>query len=54
MSSAIAVSIAQGMNIYSSIERAQKYVSKAIKNAPNLGKGHGPLDHLAGTGSIKF
>ena len=54
MASAIAVSIAQGMSIDSSIERAQEYVIKAIQNAPKLGAGHGPLDHLAGTGSINF
>ena len=46
MASACATGIAQGLSIYDSVERAQKYVFKAILTAPGLGKGYGPLNHF--------
>ena len=45
LASAIAISLAQGMNIEDSIIRARDFVRKAIKTAPNYGKGNGPLNH---------
>lgn len=43
--SAIACSLAQGMSVVEAVERAKKYVFKAIETAPGFGRGHGPLNH---------
>ncbi len=45
LASAIAVSLAQGLSLEKSVERARDYVANAIKTAPGFGKGHGPLNH---------
>ncbi|WP_142848794.1 bifunctional hydroxymethylpyrimidine kinase/phosphomethylpyrimidine kinase [Telmatospirillum sp. J64-1] len=45
LASAIAAGIAQGMPLAAAVERGRDYVRKAIETAPNLGKGHGPLNH---------
>jgi len=45
LASAIAVSIAQGLDLKTSVERARDYVHEAIKTAPGFGTGHGPLNH---------
>ena len=45
LASAIAVSLAQELSIRQSVARAQAYVIEAIRRAPGLGGGHGPLDH---------
>jgi hydroxymethylpyrimidine/phosphomethylpyrimidine kinase len=44
--SAIAANLALGRSIRDAIERARDYVDKAIRHAPGLGHGHGPLGHL--------
>jgi hydroxymethylpyrimidine/phosphomethylpyrimidine kinase len=44
-SMAIACSLALGFNLEESIEKAKRYIYKAIKNAPNLGSGNGPIRH---------
>ena len=46
LSSAIACGLGQQLSLKESINRAQKYVYKSILNAPNIGKGNGPLNHL--------
>jgi len=46
LASAIAAGLAQSLGIESAVERARNYVQSAIANAPGLGRGHGPLDHL--------
>jgi hydroxymethylpyrimidine/phosphomethylpyrimidine kinase len=28
------------------IPLAQRYIAEAIRNAPDLGKGHGPMNHM--------
>jgi hydroxymethylpyrimidine/phosphomethylpyrimidine kinase len=43
--SAIAAGIAQQMPLEKAVERAHDYVQQAIKNAPDIGHGHGPLAH---------
>ncbi|MCW8863232.1 MAG: bifunctional hydroxymethylpyrimidine kinase/phosphomethylpyrimidine kinase, partial [Rhodospirillales bacterium] len=43
--SAIAAGIAQGMNVPDAVARARAYVREAIRTAPGLGHGHGPLNH---------
>jgi hydroxymethylpyrimidine/phosphomethylpyrimidine kinase len=45
LASAIAAGLAQGLDIEPAIERARSYVQRAIRSAPRLGRGHGPLDH---------
>ncbi len=45
LASAIAVGLAQGLDLQSAVDRARDYVQRAIATAPGLGRGHGPLDH---------
>lgn len=45
LSTATAVSLAQGMTIEESISVARHYTADAIKRGPNLGTGHAPLGH---------
>ena len=45
LASAIAISLAQGMQMLDAVRRARAYVYKAILSAPGLGSGHGPLNH---------
>jgi hydroxymethylpyrimidine/phosphomethylpyrimidine kinase len=45
-SAAIAAQLALGRGIQEAIPLAQAYVGKAIRNAPGLGGGHGPMGHL--------
>ena len=46
LSSAIACSLGQKISINEAVVKAHKYVNHAIRNAPNIGKGNGPLNHL--------
>ena len=45
LASAIATGIAQNMTLIETVKRARSYVFEAIKTAPNIGSGHGPLNH---------
>ncbi|MCP4393611.1 MAG: bifunctional hydroxymethylpyrimidine kinase/phosphomethylpyrimidine kinase [Alphaproteobacteria bacterium] len=45
LASAIATGLAQQMSTIDAIKKARKYVYEAIKSAPNIGNGHGPLNH---------
>ncbi len=45
LASAIAVGIAQGLDLIEAVVRARDYVRKAIETAPGFGAGHGPLNH---------
>lgn len=45
MASAIACSLAQGLDVVQAVSRAKEYVFKAIESAPGFGTGHGPLNH---------
>lgn len=45
LASAIATGLAQGMALSAAVRRALNYVQEAIRTAPNLGKGCGPLNH---------
>jgi hydroxymethylpyrimidine/phosphomethylpyrimidine kinase len=45
LASAIATGIAEGLTLYDSVARARHYVFEAIRTAPGLGGGHGPLNH---------
>jgi hydroxymethylpyrimidine/phosphomethylpyrimidine kinase len=45
LASAIATGIADGLTLVDSVARARHYVIEAIRTAPGLGAGHGPLNH---------
>ena len=45
LASAIAAGLAAGLPLARAVGRAQAYVAEAIRRAPGLGGGHGPLDH---------
>jgi hydroxymethylpyrimidine/phosphomethylpyrimidine kinase len=45
LASAIAAGLAQGFALEHAIERARAYLTLALKAAPGLGTGEGPLDH---------
>ena len=47
LASAIAALVAQGQSLEKACPLAIDYVQNAIKSAPGLGSGHGPLNHLA-------
>jgi hydroxymethylpyrimidine/phosphomethylpyrimidine kinase len=46
LSSAIAANLALGLELQPALERAREYVDGAIRHAPGLGRGHGPLGHF--------
>ncbi|MEM8616755.1 MAG: bifunctional hydroxymethylpyrimidine kinase/phosphomethylpyrimidine kinase [Pseudomonadota bacterium] len=45
LASAIATGIAKGEDLADAVEKARTYLYQAIKTAPNLGEGHGPVNH---------
>jgi hydroxymethylpyrimidine/phosphomethylpyrimidine kinase len=45
LSAAIAACLARGMNLEDSVGAAKRFVTDAIKRAPRLGKGQGPVNH---------
>ena len=46
LSSAVAANLARGLSDQEAIEAAREYVDGAIRHAPGLGAGHGPLNHF--------
>ena len=46
LSSAIAANLALGLTDRDAIERARDYLDGAIRHAPGIGAGHGPLNHF--------
>ncbi len=46
LSSAITASLALGADLEQSVVRALDFVHRALRDAPNLGGGHGPLNHF--------
>ena len=46
LSSAIACELAMGNPLAVAIQNAKKYLTGALQHDPNIGHGHGPLDHL--------
>ncbi|PAX52139.1 bifunctional hydroxymethylpyrimidine kinase/phosphomethylpyrimidine kinase [Brunnivagina elsteri CCALA 953] len=60
LSSAIAANLAQGENLFTSVQKAKNYVTTALKYSLNIGAGQGPVGHFyplleeaVGSGSIK-
>jgi hydroxymethylpyrimidine/phosphomethylpyrimidine kinase len=46
LSSAIAANLALGLDDRQALTRAREYLDGAIRNAPGIGRGHGPLSHF--------
>ena len=46
LASAIAANLARGLSDREAIEGAREYLDGAIRHAPGLGSGHGPLNHF--------
>ena len=46
LASAIAANLAKGWPLPVAVAKAREYVQAAIADAPGLGKGHGPLNHM--------
>jgi hydroxymethylpyrimidine/phosphomethylpyrimidine kinase len=46
LSAAITACLAQGDELQVAVDRAVRYVAKAITMAPGLGSGHGPISHF--------
>ncbi len=47
LSAAIAAGLALGRDLQEAVDRAIRFVARAIESAPGLGSGHGPVDHFA-------
>ncbi len=45
LSSALACSLGQGMALPDAVKRSRTYVRLALRSAPGLGQGHGPMGH---------
>jgi hydroxymethylpyrimidine/phosphomethylpyrimidine kinase len=45
MASAIATGVAEGLTLVSAVQRARRFVTRALETAPGFGEGHGPLNH---------
>ena len=46
LSSAIAANLARGLDDRAAIVQAREYLDGALRNAPGIGRGHGPLEHF--------
>jgi hydroxymethylpyrimidine kinase/phosphomethylpyrimidine kinase len=45
LAAAVAACLARGMSLPESVGAAKRYVTEAIRRAPRLGRGHGPINH---------
>jgi hydroxymethylpyrimidine/phosphomethylpyrimidine kinase len=43
---AVTAHLARGTPLVEAIPEAQQYIAGAIRHAPGIGRGHGPMDHL--------
>ena len=48
-SAAVCAFLAKGMSLSASLENSKSFITEAIKNSLEIGKGHGPLNHLGKT-----
>lgn len=46
LSSAIAANLAMGRNLVDAVGIAKRFVTEAIRHAPNIGRGHSPINQL--------
>ncbi|KAH8910326.1 hypothetical protein BR93DRAFT_875169 [Coniochaeta sp. PMI_546] len=54
LASAIACHLAQGKDVPEAVRLASRYIEAAIRTAPGLGKGSGPLNHFHSTYTLPF
>ncbi|PNP83516.1 hypothetical protein FNYG_03079 [Fusarium nygamai] len=54
LASAIASNLAKGLDTPTAVRSACRYIEAAIRTAPGLGKGHGPLNHFHSTYTLPF
>jgi hydroxymethylpyrimidine kinase/phosphomethylpyrimidine kinase len=47
LAAAITANLALGKNLVESVQIAKNFVTEAIRTAPNIGKGHSPINHFA-------
>jgi hydroxymethylpyrimidine/phosphomethylpyrimidine kinase len=47
LSAAVAALLAEGAALEKAVDLAVRYVARAIATAPDLGRGHGPVNHFA-------
>ncbi len=45
LSAAVTACLARGASVADAVESSHEYVQRAIRHAPGLGRGHGPVDH---------
>jgi hydroxymethylpyrimidine/phosphomethylpyrimidine kinase len=45
-SAAIAAFLARGRPVHEAVSGAKQYITEAIRQAPGIGKGHGPVEHF--------
>ena len=45
LASGIATGLAQGLAMEAAVRRAREYLLEAIRTAPGIGGGHGPVNH---------
>jgi hydroxymethylpyrimidine/phosphomethylpyrimidine kinase len=45
LASALATGLAQGLDLHPAVARARAYLQEALRSAPGLGRGHGPVNH---------
>lgn len=48
-SAAVTALLARGEAVLPALRRAKEFIAEAIRTAPDLGHGHGPVNHWAGT-----
>jgi hydroxymethylpyrimidine/phosphomethylpyrimidine kinase len=49
LAAGIAACLARGYTVEDSVALAKRFVTEAIRRAPRLGHGHGPINHAVGT-----
>ncbi len=49
LSAAVAACLARGAALPEAVDHAVDYVARAIRSAPGLGRGNGPVNHFTGT-----
>ncbi|KAM7223649.1 Phosphomethylpyrimidine kinase domain containing protein [Rhypophila decipiens] len=54
LASAIASNLANGMGIIPAVKAGCEYVDAAIRTAPNLGQGNGPINHFHSVQTLPF
>ncbi|HEX8501233.1 MAG TPA: bifunctional hydroxymethylpyrimidine kinase/phosphomethylpyrimidine kinase [Pyrinomonadaceae bacterium] len=45
LAAGIAACLARGMSLADAVEASKRFVTEAIRRAPRLGRGHGPINH---------